>query len=69
MRVAERGRMTPEALAPHSTAHVSYSVRPDHHIVGNVEPIKVIERAVLVDEDFAPDIGVDATGRKERRNQ
>jgi hypothetical protein len=30
-------------------------VRPDHHIVRDVEPAKVIESAVLIYEDITPD--------------
>lgn len=37
-------------------------VWPDHHIVGYVEPTKVIERAVLIDEYIAPDTDVDPAG-------
>jgi hypothetical protein len=34
-------------------------VRPDHHIVGNVEPAKVVERAILIYEDIAPESDID----------
>jgi hypothetical protein len=38
-------------MARRDDAHV----RPDHHIVCDVETAKVIECAVLIDEDIAPD--------------
>jgi hypothetical protein len=38
-------------MARRDDAHV----RPDHHIVRDVEPAKVIESAVLVYEDIMPD--------------
>lgn len=37
-------------------------VRPDHHIVCDVEAAKVIESAVLIDEDITPDADFVATG-------
>lgn len=44
-------------------------VGPDHHVVGDVQAAKVIEGAVLVDEDIAPDTGVGSAGCVERRHQ
>ena len=44
-------------------------IRPDHHIIGDVEAAKVIERAVLIDEDIAPDADFVAAGGIEWRNQ
>src|SRR5579859_2896399 len=41
-------------------------VRPDHHIVGNVESAKVVESAILIDEDIAPDTDIDPAGCVER---
>jgi hypothetical protein len=38
-------------MARRDDAHV----RPDHHIVRDVEPAKVIESAVLIYEDIMPD--------------
>jgi len=37
-------------------------VRPDHHVVADVEAAKVIESAVLIDEDIAPNTGVGSAG-------
>ena len=37
-------------------------VRPDHHVVCDVEAAKVIESAVLIDEDMTPDADLVATG-------
>ena len=44
-------------------------VRPDHHIVRDVEAAEVIERAVLIDEDIAPDADFVPAGGIERRDQ
>jgi hypothetical protein len=45
-------------MARRDDAHV----RPDHHIVGNVETAKIIKSAVLIYENIAPDTDVDPTG-------
>src|SRR6185312_13449223 len=45
-------------MARRDDAHV----RSDHHIVGNVESAKVIEGAVLIYEDVAPDTDIEAAG-------
>ena len=37
-------------------------VRPDHHIVRDVEAAKVIESTVLIDEDLTPDADLVPTG-------
>jgi hypothetical protein len=42
-------------MARRDDAHV----RPDHHIVGNIEAAKVIESAILIDENIAPDTDID----------
>src|SRR5260370_19032729 len=47
-----------DGMARRDDAHV----RPDHHIVGNVEPAKIIKSAVLIYENIAPDTDVDPTG-------
>jgi hypothetical protein len=39
---------------------------PDHHIVSNVESAKVIESAILIYEDIAPDTDIDPAGCVER---
>jgi hypothetical protein len=44
-------------------------VRPDHHVVADVEPAQVVEGAVLVDEDVAPDPDVGPRSGVERRDQ
>src|SRR5947209_7018744 len=44
-------------------------VRPDHHIVGNVESAEVIESTILIYEYIAADADIDAAGRIEWRYQ
>jgi hypothetical protein len=44
-------------------------VRPDHHIVRDVEPAKVIESAVLIYEDIMPDTDFAPTDRIKGRDQ
>ena len=39
-------------------------VRPDHHIVRDIEVAQVIKSTVLVDEDVTPDTDFVAVGRK-----
>src|ERR1700694_3315106 len=45
-------------MASRDDAHV----RPDHHIVGNVEPAKIIKSAVLIYENIAPATDVAPAG-------
>ena len=52
-------------MARRDDAHI----RPDHHIVANVESAKVIESAVLIYEDIAPDADFVSTGSKKWRDQ
>ena len=52
-------------MARRDQAHI----RPDHHIVCDVEPAEVVERAVLIDEDITPDADFVAAGGIERRDQ
>jgi hypothetical protein len=44
-------------------------VRPDHHIVGNVEAAQIIKSAVQIYENIAPDADVGPTCRVEWRDQ
>ena len=44
-------------------------VRPDHHIVSDVEAAKVIESAVLIDKDILPNANFVSASRIKRRNQ
>ncbi len=44
-------------------------VRPDHHIVVNIELAKVIKSVVLIDENFAPDTDIASVGGVEWGNQ
>ena len=37
-------------------------VRSDHHVIGNAKPAEIIESAVLIDEDIAPDAGIKTPG-------
>jgi hypothetical protein len=52
-------------MARREDAHV----RPDHHIVCNVEPSKVIESAVLIYEDIMPNADFVPAGGIKRRDQ
>ena len=52
-------------MARRDEAHI----RPDQNIVSDVESAKVIEGAVLIDEDVAPDAYLVPTGSKKRRDQ
>ncbi len=52
-------------MAARDDAHI----RPDHHVVGNVESAKVIESAVLIYEDITPDANFVPVGGIERGNQ
>src|ERR1700676_3879719 len=47
-----------DGMAGRDDAHV----RPDHHILGNVEPAKIIKSAVLIYENIAPDTDVAPAG-------
>jgi hypothetical protein len=58
--VAPLGRFN--GMAGRDDAHV----RPDHHIVGNVEPAKVRESAVPIYEDITPDTDINLAGCVER---
>jgi hypothetical protein len=53
-----------KGMARRDDAHV----RPDHDIVRDVEPIKVIESAVLIDENITPDTDFVPTGCIEQRD-
>src|ERR1700677_918543 len=44
-------------------------VRPDHHVIANADLGKVIQSAVLIDEDAMPDADRETIGRVERRNE
>ena len=54
-----------KGMARRDEAHV----RPDHHIVCDVEAAKVIKRAVLIDEDIVPDADFVPTGSIKWRDQ
>ena len=53
---------------PAATTEFSPTVTPDHHIVGNIEPAKVIKGAVLIDENIAPDTDIGPAGCVEWRD-
>ena len=44
-------------------------VRPDHHIISDIESAKIIESAILIYEDIAPDSNIESTDRVEGWNQ
>jgi hypothetical protein len=54
-----------KGMARRDDAHV----RPDHHIVCDVEAAKVIESAVLIYEDITPDADFGPAGSIKRRDQ
>src|SRR6201999_1142468 len=54
-----------KGVARRDDAHV----RPNHHIVRDIEAAKVVESAVLIYEDITPDADFVSSGRVKRRNQ
>lgn len=44
-------------------------VRPDHHIIGNVDPARIVHGAILLYEYIAPDADILAAGTVKRRDQ